>query len=140
MSRQPASRTCTSAARGCHGAPAIVTGLYDFPPQQAPEMAAMLLAAGHATWQAGPLTKGHGLCHSTAGNGCVFLKLSRRTGDALWLQRARSFAVHAVTQYERSRAHYGQGRYTLWTGDPGLAVYLRHCIHGKADLLALDAL
>lgn len=124
----------------CHGAPGIVTGLSDFPPGLAREMEVMLLGAGHATWQAGPLTKGYGLCHGTAGNGYAFLKLYQRTGDALWLHRARAFAVHAIAQYERSRQQYGRGRYALWTGDPGLAVYLWHCIHGREDMPALDAL
>lgn len=122
----------------CHGAPGIVTGLADFPVQVRPEMDAMLIGAGHAIWRAGPLTKGHGLCHGTAGNGYAFLKLYKRTGDSLWLDRARSFAVHAIAQQDRMRQEHGQGRYSLWTGDPGLAVYLWHCITGKAGLPALD--
>ena len=39
----------------CHGAPGIVTALADFPLQQSPELDALLLAAGAAIWQAGPL-------------------------------------------------------------------------------------
>jgi hypothetical protein len=35
---------------------------------------------------------------------------------------------------------HGQGRYTLWTGDAGLAVYLWHCLQGQADLPGLDLL
>lgn len=124
----------------CHGAPGVVTGLSDFPPQVFPELDAMLIGAGHAIWKAGPLSKGYGLCHGTAGNGYAFLKLYQRTGDFMWLERARSFAVHAITQRDRMRQQHGQGRYTLWTGDPGLAVYLWHCINGKAGLPALDIL
>jgi hypothetical protein len=124
----------------CHGAPGIVTALAGFPPQRSAEMDALLIGAGHAVWQAGPLAKGHGLCHGTAGNGYAFLKLYQRTGDALWLERARSFAMHAIGQWERLRAQHGQGRYTLWTGDPGLAVYLWHCLDGSAGLPALDML
>ncbi|MEO8739330.1 MAG: lanthionine synthetase LanC family protein [Casimicrobiaceae bacterium] len=37
-----------------------------------------------------PLNKGAGLCHGTAGNGYALLKFYRRTGDAIWLERARS--------------------------------------------------
>jgi hypothetical protein len=124
----------------CHGAPGVVTALADFPPHRSADMDAMLIGAGHAIWQAGPLAKGHGLCHGTAGNGCAFLALFRRTGDDSWLKRARSFAMHALAQSERMRQHYGQGRYTLWTGDPGLAVYLWHCLDGTAGLPALDVL
>ena len=122
----------------CHGAPGIVTGLADFPPQRSPEMDAMLVGAGHAVWKAGPLAKGYGLCHGTAGNGYAFLKLYRRTGDALWLERARAFAMHSIAQRDRLRQQAGRGRYTLWTGDPGLAIYLWHCRDGTAALPALD--
>ncbi|HET9977354.1 MAG TPA: LanC-like protein [Burkholderiaceae bacterium] len=122
----------------CHGAPGIVTALADFPAGRSAAMDALLVAAGHAVWQAGPLAKGPGLCHGTAGNGCAFLKLYRRTGEAQWLERARAFAMHAIEQCERARQAHGRGRYTLWTGDAGLAVYLWHCLDGRADLPALD--
>ena len=122
----------------CHGAPGIVTALADFPPQRSAAMDGLLLGAGNAVWQAGPLAKGHGLCHGTAGNGYAFLKLYRRTGDATWLERARAFAMHAIEQQEQARQRFGRGRSTLWTGDAGLAVYLWHCLEGQADLPALD--
>lgn len=124
----------------CHGAPGIVTGLSDFPSQGFPDMDAMLIGAGHAVWQAGPLNKGYGLCHGTAGNGQAFLTLYQRTADSLWLDRARCFAAHAITQQGGMRQAHGQGRYTLWTGEPGLAVYLWQCIKGSAGLPVLDVL
>jgi len=91
-------------------------------------------------WEAGPLTKGYRLCHGTAGNGYAFLKLHRRTGDPVWLERARSFAMHAIAQQRRMRQQYGRGRHTLWTGDPGLAVYLWHCLTGTDGVPGLDIL
>ncbi len=124
----------------CHGAPGIVTALADFPPQRSSDVDAFLIGAGHAIWKAGPLTKGYGLCHGTTGNGYAFLKLYQRTGDPLWLERARSFAVHSMAQRDRMRQQYGQGRYTLWHGDPGLAVYVWHCLDGTSGLPALDIL
>lgn len=124
----------------CHGAPGIVTGLADFPAGRSPDMDALLVQAGNTTWNAGPLAKGFGLCHGTAGNGYAFLKLHRRTGDPAWLERARSFAMHATAQSEQMRQEYGRGRYSLWTGDPGLAVYLWHCVNGSAGLPGLDTL
>lgn len=124
----------------CHGAPGVVNALADFPPQRSPEMEAMLIGAGHAIWKAGPLTKGYGLCHGTAGNGYAFLKLYRRTRDPVWLQRARSFAMHSIEQRDRMRQQYTRGRYTLWTGDAGLAVYVWHCLQGLAALPALEIL
>jgi hypothetical protein len=124
----------------CHGAPGMVTGLAGFPPQMSSDMDAMLIKAGTTVWNAGPLTKGFGLCHGTAGNGYALLKLHRRTGDPVWLERARSFAMHAIAQRERMRQRYGRGRYTLWTGDPGLAVYVWHCLTGADGMPGLDIL
>lgn len=116
----------------CHGAPGVVTGLAGTPRWRedgwTDTLDALLLGAGELTWRAGPLRKGPGLCHGTAGNGYAFLALYRRTGDARWLERARAFAMHAIRQRRRQRERFGQGRYTLWTGDGGLAVFLHHCL------------
>ena len=60
----------------CHGGPGIVCRLAAAP--RTPAWDALLLGAGELTWQAGPLEKGVGLCHGTAGNGYALLKLSRR--------------------------------------------------------------
>jgi hypothetical protein len=78
------------------------------------------------------------VCHGTAGNGYAFLKLHARTGDPVWLERARSFAMHSIGQAEAMREQYGRRRYSLWTGDPGLAIYLWHCIAGAGDVPSLD--
>ena len=94
----------------------------------------MLLAGGELTWRAGPLVKGSNLCHGTAGNGYAFLALFERTRDELWLGRARAFAMHAVAQVARERAVLQRGRYTLWTGDPGTALYLADCLAGGGTL------
>ncbi|MBW2242737.1 MAG: LanC-like protein [Deltaproteobacteria bacterium] len=110
----------------CHGAPGVVTALAKAPPMQ--ELDCLLLRAGEFVWKAGPLRKGPGLCHGTAGNGYAFLGLAQRTGEARWLDRARVFAMHGVRQRRRARARYGQGRFTLWSGDGGLAVFLSHCL------------
>ncbi len=80
----------------------------------------------------------HGMCHGTAGNGYAFLTLYRRTGDAVWLDRARAFAMHAIGQSEKMKQEHGPGRYTLWTGDPGLAVYLWQCLVGSDGMPGLD--
>jgi len=109
----------------CHGAPGIVNAFAEFPDGRIDDL---LVAAGEMTWRAGPLKKGPGLCHGTAGNGYAFLKLFRRTGDARGLERARRFAMHAIAQQEQDAKAYGQNRYTLWTGDLGLAVYLWNCL------------
>ena len=119
----------------CHGAPGFVTCLGDLP---GAVLDALLLAAGETIWAAGPLAKGSNLCHGTGGNGYAFLKLFRRTGDLKWLDRARAFAMHGIVQTEMDRRHYGQGRYSLWTGDVGFAVYLWHCLRETAVFPTLD--
>ena len=63
---------------------------------------------------------------------------NERTGDAMWLERARAFAMHAHPTTEADAAHYGRMRYSLWTGDPGFAVYLWDCIEGRARVPTLD--
>ena len=76
----------------------------------------MLVKAGNLVWRAGPLAKGPGICHGTAGNGYAFLKLHQRTSDPVWLARAQAFAMHAITQSERARQQHGRGRYSYGPG------------------------
>ena len=112
----------------CHGAPGIVATLAEVLDDE------LAHGGGELTWRAGPLRKGANLCHGTAGNGYTFLALLERTGEERWLTRARAFAMHAVRQVERSRSEYGRGRYSLWTGDVGTALYLADCIDGGGKL------
>lgn len=116
----------------CHGAPGIVATLADLMP---PELA---LAGGELIWRAGPLRKGAGLCHGTAGNGYAFLKLFTLTGDERWLERARRFAMHAIQQVDAERRDLGRGRYTLFTGDVGIALYVRACISADSAFPTID--
>jgi lantibiotic modifying enzyme len=120
----------------CHGAPGMVTCLagLDEPIDE------LLIAGGELTWRAGPLRKGANLCHGTAGNGYAFLKLLERTGDEMWLARARAFAMHAIVQWETRTAELGRGHYSLGTGDLGLACYLSDCIQEQAWFPTLDIL
>jgi hypothetical protein len=121
----------------CHGAPGIVASCATLAPGDA-AFDELLLAGGELTWQAGPLRKGANLCHGTAGNGYALLKLFERTGDELWLERARAFAMHALAQVERGLAEHGRGRHTLWTGDPGTALYLESCLSATASFPTID--
>jgi len=102
----------------CHGAPGVVCALAGAPAYSS--LDALLLGGGELVWQAGPLRKGAGLCHGTAGNGWAFLKLLRRTRDRKWLERARRFAMHAIEQRTGERG--------LFTGDVGVALYVRACV------------
>ncbi|CAM5797008.1 lanthionine synthetase C family protein [Rhizobacter fulvus] len=120
----------------CHGGPGIICRLAGT--QSAP-LRAMLVEAGELVWQAGPLVKRPGLCHGTDGNGYAFLKLHAMTGESVWLDRARAFAMHAIGQSDALAAQYGCRVPSLWTGDLGLAIYLSACLRVDPDLPALDS-
>ena len=131
----PAGKSPRYLMQYCHGAPGFVICLAHFP---GTELDSLLLAAGEAIWAAGPLAKGPGLCHGTAGNAYAFLVLHERTQDPLWLQRARAFAMHAIAQAQADATQCGQLRYSLWTGDLGLAIFLWDCIRARARYPTLD--
>jgi hypothetical protein len=65
-------------------------------------------------------------------------QLYRRTNDPIWLDRARQFAMTAIVQYRGSQVVVGRGRYSLWTGDVGLAIYLWDCITGEPRFPTID--
>ena len=136
-SLEPPGRPQMTRTQWCHGAPGIVASLGSLAPDD-DQLTELLVGGGELTWQAGPLKKGASLCHGTAGNGYAFLKLFARTEDERWLDRARAFAMHAIEQVERTSAHYGRGRQSLWSGDLGTALYLDSCITATADFPSLD--
>ena len=116
----------------CSGAPGVLVGACSYLDEE------LLLAGAELIWQAGPpgMEKGSGICHGTAGNGHAFLKVFERTGDELWLDRARRFAVHAVEQIQRR----GTGRYSLFTGDVGVALYVADCLDGHGTFPVIESL
>jgi hypothetical protein len=118
----------------CAGSPGIVTSASTYLDEE------LLLAGAELPWRTGPpnLEKGPGICHGTAGNGYAFLKLFGRLQNELWLERARRFAMHALDQVERLRRERGRGRYSLWTGDVGVALYAAACIDGTASYPIFD--
>jgi len=115
----------------------MVTAFADAPFTSS-ELEELLRDGGNFVWAAGPLAKGSNLCHGTGGNGYAFLKLYRRTNDATWLAHARAFAMTAIAQYREARAELGRGRYSLWTGDIGLAVYLHDCMTAEPAFPTID--
>ncbi len=122
----------------CHGAPGIIATLARLPVGENEEFDALLLKGGELIWDAGLLEKGPGLCHGTSGNGYAFLKLYERTGDDLWLKRARSYAMHAIEQVEHIKKWQKHTRYPFWNGDPGVAVYLWDCLQATTDFPTLE--
>jgi hypothetical protein len=120
----------------CHGAAGVVNRLASVP--RIAEWDALLLAAGELIWRAGPLVKGPGFCHGTAGNALALLKLANRFEDDIWLGRARSMASHAYSQVKRQHTQFGQARHALWTGDLGVAWVLWSCMENTPSIPTLD--
>jgi len=120
----------------CTGAPGVVAGAWDYLDED------LLLAGAELIWRAGAHQdeKGHSLCHGTAGNGYALLKAFARTGDELWLERARRFAVHALAQAERIATASGRRRYSLFTGDVGTALFAAACLDSDTRFPIIDAM
>ncbi len=117
-----------SLTQWCHGAPGIITALRY---ADLPGVLPLLCNGGTTIVKAGPLVKGVGLCHGTYGNGMALLELFRKTGDEAWLASARQFAMWAIRQSNAAHKTHGQWRYSLWTGDAGLACFLLDCLDGQ---------
>lgn len=114
----------------CHGGAGVVASAARYLGEE------LLLAGAELVWKAGPqsMEKGPGICHGTAGNGYALLKTFERTGDEVWLERARRFAVHALGQVERWRVERGRGRYSLWAGDIGAALFAADCLEARTSV------
>ncbi len=121
----------------CHGAAGIVIALGGLLGPD-PAVDELLVGAGELTWQAGPPRASAGLCHGTAGNGYAFLRLYARIGDERWLDRARAFAMHALQQRRALAVASGHERWTLFTGNAGLALFVAACIDGEPAFPVLD--
>lgn len=113
----------------CASAPGIVSLARDYLDEE------LLLAGAELVWQAGAPgdEKGHGICHGTSGNGFALLAAFERTQDELWLERARRFAMHALAQAARL-----PGRYSLFTGGVGTALFAAACLEGDARYPVLE--
>jgi hypothetical protein len=113
----------------CAGAPGVVSAAREYLDEE------LLLASAELVWRAGAPgdEKGHGICHGTSGNGFALLAAYERTQDELWLARARRFAVHALAQAARL-----PGRYSLFTGGPGTALFAAACLDGDARFPVLE--
>ncbi len=115
-------RTGEIKVQWCHGAPGIVSTAAPYLDEE------LLLAGAELTWRAGAHKeqKGAGICHGTAGNGYALLAAFERTGDEIWLHRARRFAVHALAQAEREAPAY-----SLWFGAIGVAMFASDCLDAR---------
>src|SRR5260370_42053061 len=101
------------------------------------ELEKVLLEGGEFPCAAGPMAKGSNLCHGTGGNGYGFLKLYRRTNDPIWVDGARQVSVTAILHCRSVQMVPGRGRYSLWSSDIGLAMYLCDSITGHSPVATL---
>lgn len=106
-------------------------------PSESPVLDDLFLKAANLVWKADPLEKGVSLCHGTAGSGLACLKMFERSGNELWLTRARGLAMFTIEQYQSELAKFGQARFSLWTGDLDLAIFLRDVLGGRGSLPGL---
>jgi hypothetical protein len=113
----------------CAGAPGVVSAARDYLDED------LLLGGAELVWRAGPPgdEKGNGICHGTSGNGFALLAAFERTQDEQWLERARRFAVHALAQ-----AAHMPGRYSLFTGGVGTALFAAACLDADARYPVLE--
>jgi hypothetical protein len=122
----------------CNGAPGIINSLAEFPNDARWPIDGLLRQAGDLIWNSGPPIKFPSLCHGAPGSGYAFLKLYARTGDDLWVDRARRFAMHSIEQCDRALTKYAQRKFSLWTGDLGLAIFLWDCVRASAKFPTLE--
>ena len=113
----------------CAGAPGVVSAARDYLDEE------LLVAGAGLVWRAGApgVEKGHGICHGTSGSGFALLAAFERTRDELWLARGRRFAVHALAQAARL-----PGRYSLFTGGLGTALFAAACLDADARYPLLE--
>jgi len=130
----PLERNDQIRVQWCHGAAGIVSTAAPYLDEE------LLLAGAELVWRAGAhgAEKGPSLCHGTAGNGYALLTAFERTRDERWLERGRRFAVHALAQADAAKAEAGRGRYSLMTGDLGVALFAAACLDGDARFPLLD--
>ena len=120
----------------CHGAPGIICSTASYLDES------LLLASAELTWTAGAHrdAKGASICHGTAGNGYALLKAFARTGDELLARTSPQVrSARARADASRSVSSGGRGRYSLFTGDLGVALYLADCLDARAAYPVLDA-
>ena len=48
--------------------------------------------------------------------------------------------MHAIGQVARHKQCFGRGRYTLWTGDIGVALYVQACLDADPAFPITDKL
>ena len=120
----------------CHGAPGIVTCGGAVHRGGAPGRRSRADLASRA------LRAGEGLRASAMGRPATATRSSRRSNapaTSAGSSVRRRFAVHALAQVELARARRGRGRYSLLTGDVGVALYAAGCLECRSEYPVMDS-
>ena len=132
-SRRSAERVrATMRVQWCHGAPGIVITLGDLMPLE------LAVAGGELTWRAGPLKKGPGLCHGTAGNGFAFLVLHDLTGDAVGCTGRAGSRCTRSSRSSASEPRSAAGATRCGRATPGWRCMSRACLDADARFPIMD--
>ena len=67
---------------------------------------------------------------------CIFM--SEITSESRWRALYEVHAMTAIAQCREARVQYGKARYSLWTGDVGLAIYLWNCLTTEPRFPTVD--
>ena len=118
----------------CHGAPGFIVCLADFPDTT---LDGSSLPAAKRSGRRDRCARARIFATARQATATRSSAL-RRTGNPIWLERARAFAMHAMAQSEADEARFGGLRYSLWTSDPGLAIFLWDCIRSTAAFPTVD--
>ena len=111
----------------CHGAPGIVATLAGMAPRD-DAFTRLLVAGGELTWEAGPLRKGPSSATARPATASRSWRCSNARATSAGSNGRGASPCRRSYQVELARATYERGRHSLWTGDLGVALYLRSCI------------
>ena len=120
----------------CHGAPGMVASLAALPHDD--DLDALLARRRRADLRGRPAAQGRQPLPRHRGQRLRAAEALHAHGRRAVARARRRFAVHAADQVAAAREHHGRGRYSLWTGDVGTAMYLAACLEGTSDVPTID--
>ena len=117
----------------CAGAPGIVASAASYLDEE------LLLAGAELTWHAGPPGMEKGPASATGRPGTATRSSRPSSAPGRALARPRPPVRRARARAGRARRRRGHGRYSLWTGDVGAALYAADCLEARTAYPVLDS-
>jgi hypothetical protein len=130
----------TPLVQWCHGAPGIVTGLAHYPATRS--AAWTISCAAPATWCGTPVRSPRDTACATVPPATAMRSWRCTSAPAIPCGSSALAPLRCMRSASRNACARSMARAAirLWTGDPGLAVYLWHCIEGRGSFPCLDVL